>query len=508
MSKPDPMIIPFIERALRHHKGEWAGKGFKLQGWQKEILREVFGNVDKHGNRVIRQVYLEVPRKSGKTTLASAIALWLLIEGEPGAEIYSAAASREQAHICFDSAKNMVEGCPALKNKLEPYKQTIIYPQTKSIYKSISADAYTAHGANAHGIIIDELHTQKSRDLYDTLLTSTLSRRQPLVVMITTAGSDRTSFCHEMHTYAQRWMDGTIKNKAFYAKIYAADLDDDWTQEETWRKANPGYGITVKPEYFFQQVQECKDNPAKEASFRRDHLNQWVETDVRWISPLKWDECQVPMPDLIGRECYAGLDLSATMDLTALTLFFPSTYEDEPHFMLPIFWAPSEANKLREKLNRQRIGPWVKQGFINETEGNRIDYRQIKRGIMELGEKYKILEIAFDPWHADQIVHELSDHFEMVKFGQTPVNLSPPTKKLEEFILTKQVAHAGNPVLRWNLGNIACSLDDNNNYKLSKKKSRDKIDGIIAGVMAVGRWMVTAQNESTENPTGAGIEFL
>jgi phage terminase large subunit-like protein len=202
-TKKQPLIIPFIENALRHHKGEWSGQKFRLQPWQVEILQDVFGRVDKNGNRIIRQVYLEIPRKAGKTTLASAIALWLLIEGEPGAEIYSAAASREQAHICFDSAKNLMASCPPLANKLEIYKNTIIYPATKSVYKSISADAHTAHGGNPHGIIIDELHTQKSRELYDTLMTGTGARRQPLCVMITTAGQDRTSFCYDMHCYAQ-----------------------------------------------------------------------------------------------------------------------------------------------------------------------------------------------------------------------------------------------------------------------------------------------------------------
>ena len=339
-------------------------------------------------------------------------------------------------------------------------------------------------------------------------MTGTLARRQPLCVMITTAGSDRTSFCHDMHSHCQKWLDGTIVDKTFYGKIFAADLDDDWTSEATWKKANPGYGITVKPAYFHQKVQECKDNPALEAAFRRDHLNQWIETDVRWISPLKWDECQIPTPDLTGRECWAGLDLSATMDMTALTLFFPSENEDEPHYVLPFYWAPEEADKLRERLNRFRIKPWVKAKKITATPGNRVDYRQIKRDIMALGEIYKIQEIAYDPWHSDQIVHELSDDFSMVKFGQTPANLSPPTKKLEEWILAKQISHDGNPVLRWNLGNISVSLDDNNNYKLSKKKSRDKIDGIIALVMGLGRWMVTAGAETKTETTGAGIEFL
>jgi len=505
--KKQPLIIPFIENALRHHKGEWSGKKFSLQGWQKEILRDVFGNVDRNGNRITRQVYLEIPRKAGKTTLASAIALWLLIEGEPGAEIYSAAASREQAHFCFDSAKNLLASCPPLANKLQIYKNTIIYPQTKSVYKSISADAHTAHGGNPHGIIIDEVHTQKSRELYDTLMTGTLARRQPLCVMITTAGSDRSSFCFEMHSYAQKILDGTIKDPTFYTRIYGAEVDDDWTLEETWKKANPGYGVTVKPEYFKQRVQECKDNPALEAAFRRDHLNQWIETEVRWISPLKWDECMVEHPDLIGRECYAGLDLSATMDMTCMSLFFPSTHEDEPHFIMPVYWSPQEAGKLRERLNKFRIDPWIKAGWINSTEGNRVDYRTIKKDIYQLGEQYKILEIAYDPWHADQIIHELGEDFQMIKFGQTPINMSPPTKKLEEFILTKQISHSGNPVLRWNLGNVNVQLDDNNNYKLSKKKSRDKIDGIIATVMAVGRWMANGGME-TEQPTGAGIEFL
>ena len=501
----DPLIIGFIERALTHNVGEWSGKSFILQEWQKEILRAIFLPVNVEGNRIVRQVYLEVPRKSGKSTLASAIALWLLIEGEPGAQVFSAACNTKQANICFKAAAQMAKDCPALRNKLEIQKEIIEYGKLKSFYRSISSESDSAHGTNPHGIILDELHTQKSRDLFDTLLTGTLARRQPLTVMITTAGSDRTSFCHEMHQYAEKVIDGTIVNPTFYAKIFSAGLEDDWTVEETWKKANPGYGVTVKPEYFFQQVQECKDNPAKEAAFRRDHLNQWVETDIRWISPLKWDECQIEKPNLDGRDCYLGLDLSATMDLTAAVLFFPSEHEDEPAFVLPVFFCPNEGYELRERLNKFKITPWVQQGHIIATEGNKIDYRVVKKKIVELSQQYNILEIAFDPWHHDQIVHELND-FTCIKFPQTPPNMGPPTKKLEELILTKGLAHSGNPVLRWNLGNVSCSLDDNGNYKLSKKKSRDKIDGIIALVMAIGRWQVS-QIDPVET-TGAGIEFL
>jgi phage terminase large subunit-like protein len=216
----------------------------------------------------------------------------------------------------------------------------------------------------------------------------------------------------------------------------------------------------------------------------------------------------VEHPDLTGRECYAGLDLSATMDMTSCVLFFPSTHEDEPHFVMPFYWAPQEAGKLRERLNKFKIDPWVKAGFIKSTEGNRVDYRQIKKDIYALNEQFKILEIAYDPWHADQIIHELGEDFTMVKFGQTPVNMSPPTKKLEEFILTKQISHSGNPVLRWNLGNVNCQLDDGNNYKLSKKKSRDKIDGIVALIMGIGRFMANGQDSYSDTPAGAGIEFM
>lgn len=503
MKIKEPLIIGFIERALTHSEGEWAGKKFKLQEWQKEILREIFLPVDKHGNRIVRQVYLEVPRKSGKTTLASAIALWLLIEGEPGAQIFSAAASRSQAEICYNHAINMVNSCLPLRNKIRAQKQSIFYDKTKSFYKAISSDAYTAHGANAHGIIIDEVHCMKSRDLYDTLMTSTLARRQPLTVLITTAGNDRTSFCYEMHNYARKIIDGTIVNKSFIAKIFAADIDDDWTLESTWRKANPSYETIVKPEYFYQQVQECKDNPSKEAAFRRDHLNQWVETDIRWIAPAKWDECQTEEPHLQGRDCYVGLDLSATMDMTSACLFFPPIDDDDVGFVMPFYFAPSEANANREKLNKQKIKPWVKAGYIIETEGNRIDYRVIKKQLLLLASKYNILEIAVDPWGSDQIVHELEEDFTCIIFSQTMANMSPPTKKLEELILTKNIAHAGNPVLRWNLGNVSVFLDDNANYKLSKKKSRDKIDGIIALIMCIGRW----QYNSTIT-TETGFNFL
>ena len=323
--------VLFFERLLRHTKGEWAGEPFQLQAWQRdEIVRPLFGWKRADGTRRFRRAYIEIPRKNGKSTISAGIALALLmLDAEPGVEVYSAAADRQQAAIVFDAASTMVQESPALAKFAEVYRREIRVPKLNGIYRVLSADAPTKHGLNAHGVIFDELHAQPNRELWDVLATSMGSRRQPMLVMITTAGYDRESICWEMHQYAQQVLRGDVDDPSFFAYIAAAEQEDDWTSPATWAKANPGLGVTVKRDYLEAEAQRAKQVPAYQNTFRRLHLNQWTSQESRWLDMTAWDRCGGELPDLSGRVCYGGLDLASTTDIAALSLVFPPVAEGD-----------------------------------------------------------------------------------------------------------------------------------------------------------------------------------
>lgn len=483
----------FIEKYLRHTKGRWAGVPFTLMPWQRdEIIRPLFGRLRQDGLRQYRTCYVEIPRKNGKSTLAAAIALKLLLaDSEPGAEIYSAAADREQASIVFNEAAQMVRMSPVLSKrcKIIDSQKRIVVPKTGSFYRAISADAPRKHGFNAHGIIFDEVHAQPNRELWDVLTTSTGARAQPLVFAITTAGYDRNSICWELHDYAVKVRDGIIEDPTFLPVIYAADEDDDWKSEKVWAKCNPGLGE-------YRDIQEMRDMckraqaiPALENTFRRLYLNQWTSQESRWMQMDAWDATAglVVEEKLHGRECYAGLDLSSTTDISALMLLFPMD-NGELH-VLSRFYIPEENIAERERRDRVPYRQWVREGLIKTTPGNVIDYAFIRQDINRLGALYNIKEIAHDPWNATQLALELAgDGFTMVPIRQGFSSMSAPTKDLMNLVLAKRLKHNGNKVLRWMADNVAVEQDAAGNIKPSKRKSTQRIDGIVALIMAIDRW--------------------
>lgn len=486
------LAVAFFEKLLTHVKGEWAGEAFMLQDWQRdEIIRPLFGWKRPDGTRRYRMAYIEVPRKNGKSTIASGIALYLLyMDDEPGAEVYSAASDREQAAIVHDLARQMVEASPHLLARSEVYKRSIVVPSTSSVYRVLSADAPGKHGLNAHGVVVDELHVQPNRDLVDVLVTSTGSRRQPLVVFITTAGFDRESICWEYHEHARQVLEGIIQDDAFFAYIRAAGEDDDWLDEKTWAKANPGLGVTVKLDYLRTEADRARLAPAYQNTFQRLHLNRWTSQQTRWLPMESWDACGQPfnLEALEGRECYGGLDLATTSDIAAFLLDFPPVEEGDPHIWVPHFWIPRANMIERARKDRVPYDLWVAQGLITATEGNAIDYAFIESGIHELAERYTIREVAFDRFGAIQMSQRLeAAGFTMVAFGQGFVSMSPPMAELLRLTLEHRIVHGGNPVLRWMADNLEVSMDPAGNVKPDKKKSREKIDGIVAGVMALDR---------------------
>ena len=514
--KKTPPIIRFFRDYLRHTKGEWAGSKFVLSPWQENFLTKIFSPVNRDGTRKIRTAYLEVPRKNGKSTMAAGVALYLLLmDNEPGAEIYSAAADRAQASIVYDQATQMVDSSPELKSILKIYKssKTIFHERSASVYRAISAEAYTKHGFNAHGIIFDEIHAQPNRELWDVLTTSTGSRRQPLTLGITTAGWDRQSLCWDLNQYTQQKREKIITDESFYGEIHTSD--GDWKNPQTWAEANPSYGVTIKRDYFERCVIEAEANASRENVFRNLHLNQWTQQETRWVALDRWDACQRDMPDLTGRTCYAGMDLAATTDLTALVLLFPPVSPEEPYWVLPFCFAPEDAAKERERSNRQRLDQWVRAGLILTTPGRVLDYSIVHKTIEWLAEKYDIKEIAVDKWNMNQMVKQLektgSDHGRqdwLVGFGQSFSAMSAPIKELETMVISgDRIAHDGNPVLRWMFGNVQVVRDDAGNVKFTKVKSVEKIDLMVALTMALGRAMVApAQTESIYETRG--VDFL
>ena len=485
------VAVAFFERLLVHVKGEWAGQPFALLPWQKKIVRDIFGWKRADGTRRYRTVYIEVPRKNGKSNLAAGLALYMLfLDDEPGAEIYSAAADTDQAAIVFDLAKQMVEASPALSARSEVYKRSIVVPATNSVYRVVSADAYTKHGFNAHGVVFDELHAQPNRELWDVLTTATGARRQPLVIAITTAGYDRESICWEQHEYARKVAEGIIEDDSFYPAIWAADEEDDWLDEEVWKKANPSLGHTLKWEYLRGEARRAEQSPAYQNTFRRLHLNQWTQQETRWLPMEAWNACahEVDEEALAGQVCYGGLDLASSVDIAAFEIVFPPKEEGGLWRVVSRFWIPEENIIERARRDRVPYDAWVRDGYITATPGNVIDYAFIMAEIERLGEVYDIREIAFDRWGAVQISTALEERgFTMVQFGQGLRSMSPPTKELLRMVLDGKLAHGGHPVLRWMADNMVVDTDPAGNVKPNKKKSREKIDGMVALIMALDR---------------------
>jgi len=485
--------VNFIN-CLKHTKGRWRGVPFELLPWQDRIIRDIYGTVKENGYRQYNTAYVEIPKKNGKSELAAAVALYMTCgDGEWGAEVYGCASDRQQASIVFDVAVDMVDQCPALKKRIKPVMSVkrLVYKPTNSFYQVLSAEAYTKHGLNVHAVIFDELHAQPNRELFDVMTKgSGDARTQPLFFLITTAGNDRHSVCFEQHQKAEDIICGRKIDPIFYPVIYGAADEGDWSSEKIWYQANPSLGHTIDIEKVRNAYLSAKDNPAEENIFRQLRLNQWVKQFTRWMQMEKWDNCSftVDEAELIGRECYGGLDLSSSTDITAFVLVFPPRNDVEKYIILPYFWIPEENMNLRVRRDHVPYDVWEKQGKLKTTEGNVIHYGFIENFIEELGTKFNIKEIAFDRWGAVQMVQNLEGMgFTVVPFGQGFKDMSPPSKRLMELTLEKRLAHGGHPVLRWMMDNIFIKQDPAGNIKPDKEKSTEKIDGAVATIMALDR---------------------
>jgi phage terminase large subunit-like protein len=528
--------ISFIQQ-LTHTKGEWASQQFVLLKWQRVLIKKLFGTIDENGNRIYRRCYVEIPKKNGKTELGAAIALYLLFaDEEQGAEVYSAACDREQASLVYMVAAQMVRNNPALYKRcriIDSRKRIVCY-ETGSFYQVLSADVKTKHGFNTHGIIFDELHAQPNRDLWDVLTKgATIARKQPLVFAITTAGYDRNSICWELHDYALKVKNRIIKDKHFLLMIYGLDEKADWKDESKWKKINPSLGHIFTIEKLREEYNEAIETAANINLFRRLHLNQWTSQETRWMEIEKWDESdgRVEPEELKGKICYGGLDLSSTMDISAFVLVFPilppSLYgefslsplakvelsdSENPSLspvevsykVLSLFFIPADNIEQRVKKDRVPYDEWIRQGFIIATPGNVIDYQFIEETIDKYAKEFEIEETAYDPWNATMLTQRLAEKgMTMIEVRQGFASMSAPTKQLEALILQKKIHHGGNPVLRWMFDNVMVKQDAQGNLKPDREKSKEKIDGIVALILAVSRAMV---NEN--RPAGRGAILI
>ena len=507
-------VVAFIEQ-LKHTKGEFYKQPFELIDWQEKIIRDIFGTLKPDGYRQFTTAYIEVPKKCGKSELAAAVALYMLCaDGEQRAEVYGCAADRDQASLVFDVACDMVRLCPALERRcnIRPSTKSINFEMTNSRYKAVSADVAGKSGINVSALIFDELWVQKDRKFFEMMTVGTSdARKNPLHFIITTAGNDTNTICYELHQKALDILEGRKRDPTFYPVIYGAALDEDWTDPKVWKKANPSLGITIGIDKVKAACDSAQQNPAEENAFRQLRLNQWVKQAIRWMPMDKWDACAFPVdPEALkGRECYGGLDLSSTTDLSAFVLVFPPSEDDDKYIVLPHFWVPEETLDLRVKRDHVPYDLWLKQGLINVTEGNVIHYAYIEKVIEQLGERYNIREIGFDRWGAVQMVQNLEGMgFTVVPFGQGFKDMSPPTKELMKLTLEQRIAHGGHPVLRWNMDNVFIRTDPAGGIKMDKAKSTEKIDGAVAMVMALDRAIRNEGSSGSVYDGDRGLLFI
>jgi len=508
-------VVGFISQ-LSHGKGEWEGQPFKLLHWQEQIIRDIFGIVDKEtGYRQFRTAYIEIAKKNGKSELAAAIALYLLFaDREAGAEVFSCAADIKQASIVFNTAQDMVKRWNDLHDvaKLLPSQKKIIFPHMNSVYQVLSSETKSKQGFRVSGLIFDELWAQQTRELFDTMTKYTGdARRQPLNFLITTAGRDRTSVCYEMHVKARDVLSGAKVDPAFYPAVFGIEEGDDWSDPDVWRKVNPSIGTTIKFETVKDAYEQAAQNPAEEMHFRQFRLNEWCNADVRWMPMGKWDSCgaDLELSEFEGRECFAGLDLSSTNDLTALVLVFPPDEENDTKYTIfPYYWLPENAIDLRTRRDHVPYAVWRKMGVFFTTEGDVVDYDYITAFIRKLTETVKIKEIAYDRWGAEKIRRDLMElgaerGFEVCQFGQGFASMSSPSKDLYQLVQEGKIRHGKHPTLDWNMQNVIVEQDAAGNIKPSKRKSTEKIDGVVALIMGLARAMLhAADGESVYNDRG------
>lgn len=490
--------IHFIEK-LKHTKGEWAGQRFRLEPWQQFVLWNIFGWKNADGTRRFRYAYIEIARKNGKTALSAGIGLYMLFaDGESRPEVYSAATVKDQAKICFSDAVEIVKATD-LKNYLTPYRNSIVYELKGGTMKPLSSDYGTHDGLNPSCGIIDEFHAHKDSGMFDVIKSTFGARRQPLMFVITTAGFNKSGACYAYRENVIKVLRGVNEDDSLFGIIYTLDDKSEWDDPKMWIKANPNLGVSLSADYLADQVKDAKNRPEAVRNVMTKNVDLWVDAERTWILDDAWQKCigTTAPADLKGCACWGGLDLSNVSDITAYVLLF---HENDRFQLLPHFWIPEE--KMREKIRKENINydKWVAEGYVTVTPGNVIDYDFVKADILRIVADYDLRTSAYDRWNSSQTIIDLQNEgMECNPFGQGYGSMSAPTKEFEKLVLTGKIEHFGNPVLRWMLASTLVKTDPAGNIKPDKEKSTQKIDGIVAAIMALGEWM-TAQANDERNP--------
>lgn len=490
--------IHFIEK-LKHTKGEWAGQQFRLEPWQQFVLWNIFGWKNADGTRRFRYAYIEIARKNGKTALSAGIGLYMLFaDGESRPEVYSAATVKDQAKICFSDAVEIVKATD-LKNYLTPYRNSIVYELKGGTMKPLSSDYGTHDGLNPSCGIIDEFHAHKDSGMFDVIKSAFGARRQPLMFIITTAGFDKSGVCYAYRENVIKVLRGVNEDDSLFGIIYTLDDKSEWDDPKMWIKANPNLGVSLSADYLADQVKDAKNRPEAVRNVMTKNVDLWVDAERTWILDDVWQKCisTTAPADLKGCACWGGLDLSNVSDITAYVLLF---HENDRFQLLPHFWIPEE--KMLEKIRKENINydKWVAEGYVAVTPGNVIDYDFVKADILRIVADYDLRTSAYDRWNSSQTIIDLQNEgMECNPFGQGYGSMSAPTKEFEKLVLTGKLEHFGNPVLRWMLASTLVKTDPAGNIKPDKEKSTQKIDGIVASIMALGEWM-TAQANDESNP--------
>lgn len=497
-------VINFISK-LKHFTGSHNGKPFILQEWQKFIIYSIYGFYKKDGTRLVRNAYIEVARKNGKTALVAAMCLYHLIaDGENNAQVILSATSAKQAKICFDMCSNFLKPLDVNGKFFKRYRDTIKFDATTSSLHIVAADASKLDGYNASAFVCDELHEFPDGSVFNVLESSQGMREQPLGICITTAGFNLSSFCYEMRSSMVEILYNKKQDDSQFAIIYTLDKEDDYDNEDVWQKSSPNLGITVKKDYLRQQAQQAKNNPTLLTSYLTKLQNIWLSSSEEWISSnyIMKAQNKFNYSDFEEPFAYLGVDLGATSDLTCISCMIPI---DDKYYFRNYYFLPSEC--LNTNPNRELYRLWQQQGNLIVTTGNVTDYDAVLNEIMKLNEQVQIVQLTYDSWNATQFAISATENgLPLVPFSQSIASLNRPTKELARLIMSGKVVIYDNPIDRFCFQNVVIKRDYNDNERPTKETYNNKIDGVVSMIMALGGYLTSLHWDNSVTSLNFGNE--
>jgi len=486
----------FVE-LMPHVKGKWRSRTIQLEPWQSFIYCTIFGWYRPDGLRRFRTVYIEVPRKNSKSTMSAPVGLWMLgPEKEPGAEVYSAATTRDQAKIVFNIAKQMARKTPGYTNKfsVDVNAQNLSSIPTNSKFEPLSSDYNSLDGLNTQCAVVDELHAHKTRRVFDVLETSTGSRLQPLLWLITTAGANRSGICYEQHDYIKKILKGVQKDDSYFGIIYTIDEGDDWTSEETWKKVNPNWGVSVIPDDIRRLANKARVMASAQNAFLTKRLDVWVNADTAWMNMQDWNACAdtgLDADEFEGSPCWIGLDLASKIDIAAMVQLIQ---KDDKFYLFGRYYLPQEAV---ESGDNDSYSGWALDGRLIVTDGVMLDYSRIEEDLQDLKSRFEVKEVLYDPFQATQLATRMAkEGFPMIEVSPTVKNFSEPMKELEGLVYSRKITHDGCPVLTWMVSNVVCHRDHKDNIYPNKEQPQNKINGGFPPLI-----LTTRQSRDSDTPS-------